>query len=252
MIFLKSKSELQIMRQAGRIVAETLNVVSEKLRPGLTTADLDRMIDAEIRKRGATPSFLGLYGFPGSACISVNEEVVHGIPGKRVLHEGDVVKLDAGAFYRGFHGDGAWTFPVGKTQPEIQRLLEVTHTALFKGLAQVKPDGRTYDIVHAIQSYVEGQGMNLARDLTGHGVGRHLHEQPDIPNWLPPSGPKPRNYRLRPGMTFAVEPMVILGGWETYIRPDKWTVVSYDRSWSAHFEHTIAVTEKGYEILTLP
>jgi methionyl aminopeptidase len=211
------------------------------------------MIDEEIRKRGAKPSFLGLYGFPASACISVNEEVVHGIPSKqRVLREGDVIKLDAGAYYKGYHGDGAWTFPVGKIAPDIQRLLDVTHAALFIGLAEVKPDGRTLDIVRAFQAYVESQGMNLARNLTGHGVGRSLHEQPDIPNWLPETGPRPRNYRLKPGMTFAVEPMVLAGGWETYVRPDQWTVVTYDRAWSAHFEHTVAVTEDGYEILTLP
>lgn len=252
MIILKSKAELQIMRKAGRIVAETLDWVGSQVRPGMTTADLDRMIDTAIRSRGATPSFKGLYGFPASACISVNEEVVHGIPGQRVLREGDIVKLDAGACYQGLHADGAWTFPVGKITTPTTRLMEITQRALWKGLEQVRPDRQVHDIALTIQNFVEGQGMNMARGLTGHGVGRNIHEPPDIPNWLPKDGPKPRNYRLRPGMTFAVEPMVISGKWETYIKPDKWTVATADKSWAAHFEHTVAVTESGYEILTLP
>jgi len=252
MVVLKSKAELEIMRQAGRIVAETLSEVEKAVRPGLTTVELDRIVEDAIRSRGATPSFKGLYDFPASACISVNEEVVHGIPSKRVLREGDIVTVDCGAYYRGLHADGAWTFPVGKVSQRTQHLLDVTQAALMRGIAAIHPDGLSLDLVKTVQSYVEGEGMSLVRDMTWHGVGRHLHETPDIPNWLPPDGRRPRNYRLKPGMTFAIEPMVISGSWETYIKPDKWTVATADKSWAAHFEHTVAVTDQGCEILTRP
>jgi methionyl aminopeptidase len=250
MVVLKSKAEIEIMRQAGRIVAETLDEVEQVIRPGLTTAEIDRVVEKAIRSRGATPSFKGLYDFPASACISVNEEIVHGLPGKRMLREGDIVTVDCGAYYRGLHADGAWTFPVGKVNERTQRLLDVTHDALMRGIAAIHPDARTLDLAQTVQEYVEGQGMNLLRDMTWHGVGRNLHETPDIPNWLEPNGKRPRNYRLKPGLTFAIEPMVIAGGWETYIKPDKWTVATADKSWSAHFEHTVVVTDKGCEILT--
>lgn len=251
MIALKSKRELEIMRQAGRIVAEALEQARAAVRPGVTTAELDRVVDEVIRDRGASPSFKGLYGFPAAACVSVNEEVVHGIPGRRILRDGDIVSIDAGAFLSGFHADGAWTFPVGEIAPDVARLLDVTLTALNKGVAQVRPEGWLLDIVTAVQSYVEGQGMSLVRQYHGHGVGRKLHEPPDVPNWLP-SGSRPRNTRLKPGMTFTIEPMVAMGGWETYVKPDHWTVVTVDRRHAAHFEHTLAVTETGCEILTLP
>ncbi|MFN8482816.1 MAG: type I methionyl aminopeptidase [Anaerolineae bacterium] len=250
MIILKSKSELELMRIAGRIVAETLHEAEAAIRPGITTDDLDRLIDAAIRGRGAIPSFKGLYGFPASACISVNEEIVHGIPGRRTLKAGDIVSLDVGAQHKGFHADGAWTFPVGTISPATQRLLDVTHTALFIGLAKVTPDGRILDISQAIQDYVEGQGYNLIRDYQGHGVGRSLHEEPNIPNWLDPNGSRPPNVRMKPGMTFAVEPMVVQGRPETVVRKDKWTVATVDRALSAHFEHTVVVTASGYDILT--
>ena len=250
MIILKSKSELELMRIAGRIVAETLHEAEAAIRPGITTDDLDRLIDAAIRGRGAVPSFKGLYGFPASACISVNEEIVHGIPGRRLLKAGDIVSLDVGAQYKGLHADGAWTFAVGAISPTAQRLLDVTHAALFIGLEQVKPDGRILDISQAIQEYVEGRGYNLIRDYQGHGVGRSLHEEPSIPNWLEPNGSRPPNVRMKPGMTFAVEPMVVQGHPETVVRKDKWTVATVDRALSAHFEHTVVVTASGYDILT--
>lgn len=250
MIILKSKSELELMRVAGRIVADTLQEAEAAIRPGIATEELDRLIDAAIRGRGAVPSFKGLYGFPASACISVNEEIVHGIPGRRLLKAGDIVSLDVGAQYKGLHADGAWTFAVGAISPTAQRLLDVTHAALFIGLEQVRPDGRILDISQAIQEYVEGRGYNLIRDYQGHGVGRSLHEEPSIPNWLEPNGSRPPNVRMKPGMTFAVEPMVVQGHPETVVRKDKWTVATVDRALSAHFEHTVVVTASGYDILT--
>lgn len=249
MIALKSKSELESMRQAGRIVALALDAAEAAIRPGVTTGDLDRIVDETIRDQGAIPSFKGLYGFPAAACISVNEEIVHGIPGRRALREGDIVTVDAGALYQGLHADGAWTYAVGDVAPEIRRLLEVTETALMRGIAQVRPDGWLLDVTVAIQEYVEGQGMNLVRQYHGHGLGRKLHETPDVLNWVA-KGSRPRNVRMKPGMTFTIEPMVIAGGWETYVKPDHWTVVAVDRAWSAHFEHSLAVTESGCEILT--
>ena len=250
MIILKSKSELELMRQAGRIVAETLEEAEAAIRPGITTEELNRIIDAAIRGRGATPSFKGLYGFPASACISVNEEIVHGIPGKRALKAGDIVSLDVGAQVKGLHADGAWTFPVGAISAAVQRLLDVTREALYIGLSRVKPDGRILEISQSIQDYVEGHGYNLIRDYQGHGVGHSLHEEPSIPNWLDPNGSRPPNVRMKPGMTFAVEPMVVQGRPDTVVRKDKWTVATADRALSAHFEHTVVVTSGGYDILT--
>lgn len=249
MIALKSKSELESMRQAGRIVALALDAAEAAIRPGVTTGDLDRIVDETIRDQGAIPSFKGLYGFPAAACISVNEEIVHGIPGRRALREGDIVTVDAGALYQGLHADGAWTYAVGDVAPEIRRLLEVTETALMKGIAQVRPDGWLLDVTAAVQGYVEGQGMNLVRQYHGHGLGRKLHEPPDVLNWVA-KGSRPRNTRLKPGMTFTIEPMVVAGSWETYVKPDRWTVATADRAWSAHFEHSLVVTQSGCEILT--
>lgn len=251
MIALKSKSELESMRQAGRIVALALDAAEAAIRPGVTTGDLDRIVDETIRDQGAIPSFKGLYGFPAAACISVNEEIVHGIPGRRALREGDIVTVDAGALYQGLHADGAWTYAVGDVAPEIRRLLEVTETALMKGIAQVRPDGWLLDVTAAVQGYVEGQGMNLVRQYHGHGLGRKLHETPDVLNWVA-KGSRPRNTRLKPGMTFTIEPMLNLGTHEWEMWDDGWTVVTRDRRRSAQFEHTILVTETGSEILTLP
>jgi len=234
------------MREAGRIVAETLRLLRRAIRPGVTTAELDRIAEEHILSRNAVPSFKGYRGFPRSICTSVNEELVHGIPGLRKLKEGDIVSIDVGACYKGYHGDSAWTFPVGEVDPVKRRLLEVTEAALYAGLELIRPDVRLYTVSHRIQQVVEEAGFSVVREYVGHGIGANLHEEPQIPNYgVPDRGP-----RLRPGMTLAVEPMVIAG--ERYVRTleDNWTVVSVDGSPCAHFEHTIAVTEDGCEILT--
>ena len=246
MIILKSKKEIETMREAGRIVYETRRMIEDAIRPGITTAKLDRLADDFIRSQGATPSFKGYNGFKGSVCISVNEELVHGSPGERVLHDGDIVTVDIGACVDGYHGDSAWTFPVGEVTEETRRLLQVTEESLYKGLAQAKPGNRIGDIAHAVQVHAEDAGYSIVREYVGHGVGRELHEEPSVPNFgLPGKGP-----RLKPGMTLAVEPMVNAG--KRYVRTlaDNWTVVTQDGSLCAHFEHTVAITEDGHEILT--
>ncbi|OUN00421.1 MAG: type I methionyl aminopeptidase [Paenibacillaceae bacterium ZCTH02-B3] len=246
MIICKSEAEIALMREAGRIVAETLRLLRRAIRPGVTTAELDRIAEEHILSRNAVPSFKGYRGFPRSICTSVNEELVHGIPGLRKLKEGDIVSIDVGACYKGYHGDSAWTFPVGEVDPVKRRLLEVTEAALYAGLELIRPDVRLYTVSHRIQQVVEEAGFSVVREYVGHGIGANLHEEPQIPNYgVPDRGP-----RLRPGMTLAVEPMVIAG--ERYVRTleDNWTVVSVDGSPCAHFEHTIAVTEDGCEILT--
>ena len=246
MIICKSEAEIALMREAGRIVAETLRLLRRAIRPGITTAELDRIAEEHIRSRNAVPSFKGYRGFPGSICTSVNEELVHGIPGSRKLKEGDIVSIDVGACYKGYHGDSAWTFPVGEVDAVKRRLLEATEAALNAGLELIRPDVRLYTVSHRIQQVVEEAGFSVVREYVGHGIGANLHEEPQIPNYgVPDRGP-----RLRPGMTLAVEPMVIAG--ERYVRTleDNWTVVSVDGSPCAHFEHTIAVTEDGCEILT--
>ncbi|CCQ93728.1 methionine aminopeptidase [[Clostridium] ultunense Esp] len=247
MIEIKTQAELEIMREAGRIVAKTHEVLAKVIEPGITTKELDAIADREIRKWGATPSFKGYNGYPASICTSVNEELVHGIPGHRKLKEGDVISLDIGAYYMGYHGDSAWTYPVGKISEEDQKLLRVTEESLYKGLEQAKPGNRLTDISHAIQVYVEANGFSIVREYVGHGVGKNLHEDPQIPNYGPPGhGP-----RLKPGMVMAIEPMVNAG--ERYVEtlPDNWTVITVDRRNCAHFEHTIVITEEGHEILTI-
>ncbi|MBP1933047.1 type I methionyl aminopeptidase [Ammoniphilus resinae] len=246
MIICKSKAELEIMREAGRIVALTHQELAKHLKPGVTTKELDETAEKFIRGMGAIPSFKGYGGFSGSICISVNEELVHGIPGKRVLQDGDIVTLDIGAEVHGYHGDSAWTYAVGSITDDAKRLMDVTEQSLYKGLEQALPGSRLSDISHAIQSYVEEAGFSIVREYVGHGIGRHLHEDPQIANYGPPGrGPK-----LKPGMVLAVEPMVNAG--ERYVRTlqDNWTVVTVDDSLCAHYEHTIAITEDGYEILT--
>ncbi|GGE20792.1 methionine aminopeptidase 1 [Marinithermofilum abyssi] len=246
MIILKSAKELEFLREAGRIVHEAHQVIRKAIRPGMTTKDLDRLAEKVIREHGATPSFKGYNGFPGSVCTSVNEELVHGIPSDRVLNDGDIVSVDIGACYKGYHGDSAWTYPVGQITDEASRLLEVTETSLYKGLEQAKPGARVGDISHAIQVYVEEAGFSIVREYVGHGVGQNLHEEPSVPNFGPPGkGP-----RLKPGMTLAVEPMVNVGSRHVKTLADNWTVVTQDGSLCAHFEHTIAITEDGHEILT--
>ncbi|WP_055105091.1 type I methionyl aminopeptidase [Paenibacillus ihumii] len=246
MIICKSETELGFMREAGRIVAETHRLMAKSIEPGITTGELDQIADKYIRSQGAVPSFKNYNGFPYSICASVNEELVHGFPGKRKLNEGDIISLDIGAEYRGFHGDSAWTYPVGEITEEAKRLLEVTEGSLYAGLELVKPDVRLYTISHAIQRYIEDAGFSVVREYVGHGIGAKLHEEPQIPNYgIPDRGP-----RLKPGMVLAIEPMVNAG--KRYVRTleDNWTVVTVDGSLCAHFEHTVAVTADGMEILT--
>lgn len=249
MITLKSAHELALMREAGRIVAEVLSEIRETVSPGVTTADLEAVADRIIvGKYGAIPSFKGYRGFPGMICASVNEEIVHGIPGGRVLNEGDIVSVDVGAIYKGFHGDSAITVAVGTVDAEAQRLMDVTAESLRVGIETAKPGFYTTDISKAIQTYVEGQGFSVVREYTGHGIGRNMHEDPQIPNYFEPR--LGGRVRLRPGMTFALEPMVNVGDWRTRLLEDRWTVVTADGTRSAHFEHTVAVTKNGPEILT--
>lgn len=246
MIICKSQAEIDIMREAGRIVARTHRELAKYIRPGITTQELDDIAENFIRKCGAIPSFKGYGGFPGSICASVNEELVHGIPGKRSLKEGDIISVDIGAELDGFHGDSAWTYGVGKISSDNKRLLEVTEKSLFEGLAQAKPDARLSDISHAIQVCAEAAGYSIVKEYVGHGVGRRLHEDPQIPNYGPPG----RGPRLKPGMVLAIEPMVNAGKRHVRTLADNWTVVTLDGSMCAHFEHTIAITEDGYEIMT--
>lgn len=237
------------MRDAGRITALARQIAGEHVREGVTTKYIDRKVKEFIVSHGAKPSFLGLYGFPASACISVNEEVIHGIPSdERVLKYGDIVSVDVGAFYKGYHGDCAATFVVGDTDEESRRLIEVTQQSFFEGIKFAQEGNRVGDISAAVQSYVEKNGFSVVRDFVGHGVGKDLHENPDIPNYGNPGrGPK-----LQVGMTIAVEPMVNVGTWRVKTLSNEWTVVTLDGKRSAHYENTIAITENGVEILTSP
>lgn len=248
MIILKSPREIEIMHEAGRLVWEVHQELAKAVQPGVTTRELDQLAESLIRKAGGIPTFKGYHGFPASICASINEEVVHGIPGKRKLKEGDVLAIDLGITYKGYVGDSAFTHPVGKVDPESQRLLDVTRTSLEKGIEQCYPGKRLGDIGHAVQTYAEAHGFGVVRDYVGHGVGTAMHEEPQIPNFGPPGvGPV-----LRPGMVLAIEPMINAGTWEVRTLPDKWTVVTVDGKNSAHFEHTIAITENGPVILTKP
>lgn len=248
MITLRNSAEIEKMRRAGRLTAAALQKVAEEVREGISTAELDRIADDFIREQGGEPSFLGYRGFPKSITVSINEEVVHGIPGRRRLAKGDLVSIDLGVVKDAYHGDAAVTVVVGETSPEKQKLLEVTRQALELGIAQARVGNRLTDISHAIQSHVESAGFAVVRDLVGHGIGRAMHEDPQIPNYGPPGyGPL-----LQAGMVMALEPMVNQGTHRVAVLPDKWTVVTADGSCSAHFEHTVAVTENGPVILTLP
>jgi methionyl aminopeptidase len=248
MIICKSQAELELMREAGRIVANTHQLLKEAIRPGVSTMQLDQLAERYILSQNATPSFKGYNGFSGSICASVNEELVHGIPCSRKLKDGDIISIDIGAYYKGFHGDSAWTYAVGNISPVARKLLEVTEQALYKGLSIAKPDLRLLSISHEIQKYVEENGFSIVREYVGHGIGSKLHEEPQIPNYGQPN----RGPRLKPGMVLAIEPMVNAG--ERYVKTlsDGWTVVTVDGSLCAHFEHTVAITADGYEILTLP
>lgn len=246
MIICKTEREIDIMREAGKIVALTHQELIKHIQPGITTKQLDTIAEKFIRSCGAEPSFKGYNGFTGSICASVNEELVHGIPGKRVLKEGDIISIDIGAKYNGYHGDSAWTYPVGEISEDDKKLLEVTEVSLFKGLEEAKPGERLSNISYAIQSYVEPQGFTIVREYVGHGVGQSLHEDPQIPNY----GPAGKGPRLRPGMVLAIEPMVNAGKRYVKTLADNWTVVTTDGKNCAHFEHTIVITDTGYEILT--
>ena len=252
MIIYKSPEEIEKMRRSGRILAATIDRVLSKVRVGVTTAELDEIADTSIRDQGATPSFLG-YGhppFPASICASINDEIVHGIPSpKRVVKDGDLLKLDFGAIWEGFHSDSAVTVIVGDPpSAEAEKLVRVTEEALEAGISQVRSGGRLSDIGAAVQQVAEGAGFSVVREYVGHGIGRSMHEDPQIPNYGDPG----RGPQLKPGLVVAVEPMVNIGGWETRVLADDWTVVTDDGSLSAHFEHTIAVTDDGPEVLTVP
>lgn len=237
------------MREADRIVGDTLVMLADSARPGVTTRELDDLATDFVQRRGAKPSF-PLVNFNGTVCISVNSEIVHGIPGKRVLREGDVVSLDLGVVYKGWHGDAAITVPVGRISAAAQRLLDVTARALALAIAQVRPGGHLYDVGGAVEDYIHAERMGLVRQYVGHGIGREMHEEPQVHNYRPQQGG--RGPVLRPGMVLAIEPMVNLGRADTVALDDGWTVVTKDGSLSAHFEHSVAVTAQGYEILSRP
>ncbi len=247
MIQLKNKTQIIAMRDAGRITGEALAYAGEHVKPGVTTKHLDDLVRAYIEKQGARPSFLGYGGFPGSACISVNEEVIHGIPSKdREIRDGDVVKIDVGAYYRGYHGDSANTFIAGDGSEEALKLVETTKRGFYEGLKMVVPGNRLGDVGHAIQSCAEAGGCGVIREYVGHGVGHDLHEDPNVPNYgLPGKG-----LRMLTGMVIAIEPMFSAGDYKVRVLPNKWTVVTVDGSLAAHYEHTVALTENGIELLT--
>ncbi|HOI85395.1 MAG TPA: type I methionyl aminopeptidase [Acholeplasmataceae bacterium] len=248
MILIKSQREIELMREAGRILDLTRQLLEKHIKPGVSTLQLDALAEEHIRSLGAIPSFKGYHGFPGSICTSINEVVVHGIPSmKHILKEGDIITLDFGVNYKGYHADSATTYPVGQVSPEIKQLLEVTEKSLYIGLEQAKPGNYISDISYAIESFVKPFGYGIVEEFTGHGIGRDLHEEPYVPNFgKPKQGPV-----MKPGMTFCVEPMINLGTKRVKILSDNWTTVTSDRKPSAHFEHMIVITETGYEILTI-
>ena len=249
-IYIKSKSEIELMRQAGRITAGARTIARQAVAAGVTTKQIDKLVHEFIVKSGAKPTFKGYGGFPGSACISVNDEVIHGIPGKRIVRSGDIVSIDVGATYKGFVGDCAGTFPCGEISEEAKRLIEVTRQSFFEGIKFARVGYRVSDISAAIQEYVESQGFSIVREYVGHGVGRALHEAPEVPNYRTERRSRP-DPRLVKGMTLAIEPLVNAGGCAIRVLDDDWTVVTLDGSLSAHYENTIAITDGEPEILTL-
>lgn len=244
---LKSPAEIEKMRAAGRVTAQALDAMRRFIHPGVTTAEVDRVGARVIRAAGAKAAFYGQYGFPASVCVAVNEQVVHGIPGPLRLSEGDIISLDTGAILGGWYGDATITVPVGEIAPEIAQLVTDTRAALDAGIAQCVPGRRMGDIGHAIQSYAEARGYGVVRQYVGHAVGRNLHEDPQVPNFGEPG----TGVLLRAGMVLTIEPMLTLGTYETHILPDKWTVITDDGKWAAQFEHTVAITNKGPDVLTL-
>ena len=247
-VTIKSPREIGLMRESNRLLAEVHKALEEAIRPGMTTLDVDRLGEKLIRDRGCVPNFKNYNGYPASICVSVNDEVVHGIPSKyRILQEGDIVSLDAGLIYQGYHSDAARTHAVGKVSPEKQKLIDVTRQSFFEGMKFAKAGNYLYDISNAIDAYVSQFGYGIVRDLVGHGIGTHLHEDPQIPNFAQ----KKRGIKLAPGMTLAVEPMINMGTWQVEFLSDGWTVVTKDGLPSAHYENTILITEGEPEILTL-
>jgi methionyl aminopeptidase len=247
-VHLRDREEVEASRAAAQVVASTLQLMRREVRAGVTTSELDRLAEEFIRSQGGRPSFKGYRGFPASICSSVNDQVVHGIPGPRELKDGDIVGIDVGVELEGYHGDAAWTFPVGEVSDEAKRLLQVTREALAMGIAQARPGGRIGDISHAVQSHVEAAGFSVVRELVGHGIGREMHEEPQVPNYGPPG----RGPRLMVGQVLAIEPMVNIGGAEVVTGSDGWTIATRDGSLSAHFEHTVAVGATGPVILSDP
>lgn len=248
MIEIKDAKAIEYMRRSGKIVGDTLKMLQEAIKPGISTADLDRLAEEYIIKQGAKPSFKGYYGYPASICTSINEEVVHGIPSsKRILDEGDIISIDCGAFLNGYHGDAARTFPVGAVSDEALKLIKVAEESFFKGVEKAVIGNRLSDISHTIQSYVEFNGFSVVRDYVGHGIGKKLHEPPNVPNFGFPN----RGAKLTKGMVLAIEPMINIGNFAVKTLEDQWTVVTRDKNLSAHYENTVAILEHGYEILTL-
>ena len=248
MIVLKTSRELAIMKEACAISAGALQTVAKAVEPGVTTAELDRLAEEYIRSKGAVPNFKNYQGYPATACISINNEVIHGIPSKqRILKEGDIVSVDLGAMFEGYHGDNAATFAVGDVSSEAKRLMDVTRESLYEGINAARAGGRIGDISHAVQSYVEANGFSVVRQFVGHGVGTKLHEDPEVPNF----GRAGHGIRLMPGMTLAIEPMVNMGDYQVKVLRDGWTTVTADGSLSAHFEHTVVITEDGPKIMTV-
>ncbi|HYM14584.1 MAG TPA: type I methionyl aminopeptidase [Dehalococcoidia bacterium] len=247
-IIIKSDEEIAIMRHAGSVVARTLQCLAEELRPGLVVKELDKVVRREFEKQKVEPTFLGYHGYPATVCVSVNEEIVHGIPGKRVIKDGDVVSLDLGCTYKGFVADSAVTVIVGKANPRTREMVDVTRESLEEGIRHLRPGSRLGEISHAIQTYIESRGFGVVREYVGHGVGRQMHEEPQVPNF----GPADRGPVLKKGMVLALEPMVTMGDWRTRQLEDGWTVVTADGGLAAHFEHTIAVTDGDPQVLTVP
>ncbi|WP_040210056.1 type I methionyl aminopeptidase [Clostridium polynesiense] len=247
MIIIKSNHEIDLMRKAGRVVENTLLKLEEIIKPGITTSEIDKLAEEFITKQGALPSFKGYHGFPASICSSVNDEVVHGIPGNRVLQEGDIISIDCGAVLNGYHGDAARTIPVGKVSDDAIKLIEITKESFFKGYEKAKSGNKLTDISFAIQGYIEENGFSVVRDYVGHGIGRNMHEDPSVPNFgRPGRGPK-----LSAGMVLAIEPMVNIGTYHVKTLANGWTVVTVDGKYSAHYENTVAILPEGPEILTL-
>lgn len=248
MVNIKSKTEIEKMKIAGRITFEALERVREAVKPGVTTMELDRIAEQYIRSQNCTPSFKNYGGFPGSVCASVNDVVIHGFPNKKPLQEGDIISIDVGACYQGYHGDAARTFPVGKISPEAQKLIDVTKQSFFEAIAFAKEGFRVSDISKAVQDYAESFGFGVLRDYCGHGVGRNLHEDPDVPNYVSSQ----RGIRLRPGMCLAIEPMITQGDYHYYVEDDDWTVRTKDGGLAAHYENSVLITDGEPYLLTLP